>query len=52
MEARVRAIVKEEFSHLEETMDARFAALDAKLATLDSKFDTRFQRLEANFETL
>lgn len=60
IETRVRSIVKEEFSHFEQVVDARLDAQDEKFETrfdaLVEKFATRLdaldEKLEAKLETL
>jgi hypothetical protein len=51
IESRVRAIVKDEVSHLEKASEARFQAMDEKFDTRLDAFDQRFNALEERFDT-
>jgi len=45
LEARVRAVVREEVGHLEKTIDARFEAANVRFDALNTRIDSLERRI-------
>jgi hypothetical protein len=52
LEAKIRAIVKEEVGQLEKVMDAKFAAVDVRFDGTNAGISARFDAVNARIDTV